>query len=217
MMKSTMKRIVLTGAAVAVMMSFAAPAMAQPNVVDGGPGVIGPVVDPPPPPPPNPLCDVTPFGCGNNPDPVLDPGDNPVGEPPPEDTPPENTPPEDTPPENTPPPDKKDPRNEESDTSGSGGSSDGGSGGSPIGSASEIVDRGGTFMSSFLPTALTSTIGEAGNSVKENLPAAVAKSLPNTGGGWSLLIVVAAGLIAGAFLIRSIVRRMSSVTRTAQQ
>ncbi len=219
-MKSTMKRMVLTGAAVAVMMSFAAPAMAVPKVVDGGPGVIGPVVDPPPP-PPNPLCDVTPFGCGNTPDPVLDPGDNPVDEPPPEDTPPENTPPEDTPPENTPPedtppPDKKDPRNEESDTSGSGGYSGGSSGGSPIGSASEIVDRGGTFMSSFLPTTLTSTMGEAGNSMKKNLPAPVAKSLPNTGGGWSLLVLVAAGLIAGGFLIRSIVRRTSSVTRTAQ-
>lgn len=42
MMKSSMKRIVLTGAAVAVIMSFAAPAMALPKVVDGGPGVIGP-------------------------------------------------------------------------------------------------------------------------------------------------------------------------------
>ena len=83
-MKSTMKRMVLTGAAVAVMMSFAAPAMALPNVVDGGPGVIGPVVDPPPPPPPpNPLCDVTPFGCGNNPDPVLDPVMDPPPPPPP--------------------------------------------------------------------------------------------------------------------------------------
>jgi hypothetical protein len=208
MMKSTMKRIVLTGAAVAVMMSFAAPAMALPNVVDGGSDVIGPVVDPPPPPPPNPLCDVTPFGCGNNPDPVLDPGDNPVAEPPP----PEATPPENTPPENTPPPDKKDPPNEESDTSGSGGSS----GGGPISSASEIVDRGGTFVSSFLPTTLTSTMGEAGNSMKKNLPAPVAKSLPNTGGGWSFLVLVAGGVIAGGFLIRSIVRRTSSVTRTAQ-
>jgi LPXTG-motif cell wall-anchored protein len=227
MMKSTMKRIVLTGAAVAVMMSFAAPAMALPNVVDGGPGVLDPVVDPPPPPPPppNPLCDVTPFGCGNNPDPVLDPGDNPVAEPPPSppgntptgDTPPGDTPPEDTPPEDTPPPDKDDPGNEESDTSGSaGGSSGGSSGGVFIGTASETVDRGGTFVSSFLPTTLTSTMGEAGNSMKKNLPAPVAKSLPNTGGGWSFLVLVAAGLIAGGFLIRTIVRRTSSVSRTAQ-
>ena len=211
MMKSTMKRMVLTGAAVAVMMGFAAPAMALPNVVDGGPGVIGPVVDPPPPPPPppppNPLCDVTPFGCGNNPDPVLDPGDNPVAEPPP---------PEDTPPEDTPPPDNIDPRNEESDTGESGGSSGGNSGGGPIGSASETIDRGGTFVSSFLPTTLTSTIGDVGNSMKKNLPAPVAKSLPNTGGGWSFLALVAAGLIAGGFLIRTMVRRTTSVSRTAQ-
>ena len=206
MMKS-MKRMVLTGAAVAVMMSFAAPAVAAPKVVDGGPGVIGPVVDPPPPPhPPNPLCDVTPFGCGNNPDPVLDPGDNPVAGPPPEDTPPEDTP----------PPDNIDPRNEESDTGESGGSSGGSSGGGPIGSASETIDRGGTFVSSFLPTTLTSTIGDVGNSMKKNLPAPVAKSLPNTGGGWSFLALVAAGLIAGGFLIRTIVRRTTSVTRTAQ-
>jgi hypothetical protein len=168
MMKSTMKRIVLTGAAVAVMMSFAAPAMALPNVVEGGPGVLDPIVDSPPPPPPNPLCDVTPFGCGNNPDPVLDPGDNPVAEPPPPSPPPEDTPPEDTPPENTPPPDKDDPGNEESDTSGSAGGSSGGSsgGGGFIGTASETVDRGGIFMSNFLPTTLTSTIGDAGNAVR---------------------------------------------------
>jgi LPXTG-motif cell wall-anchored protein len=218
MMKSTIKRIVLTGAAVAVMMSFAAPAMALPNVVDGGPGVLDPIVDSPPPPPPNPLCDVTPFGCGNNPDPVLDPGDNPVAEPPPPSPPPEDTPPEDTPPENTPPPDKDDPGNEESDTSGSAGGSSGGSsgGGGFIGTASETVDRGGTFMSSFLPTTLTSTMGDVGNSMKKNLPAPVAKSLPNTGSGWSFLVLVAVGLIAGGFLIRSIVRRTTSVTRTAQ-
>jgi LPXTG-motif cell wall-anchored protein len=213
MMKSTMKRIVLTGAAVAVMMSFAAPAMALPNVVEGGPGVLDPIVDSPPPPPPNPLCDVTPFGCGNNPDPVLDPGDNPVAEPPPP-----SPPPEDTPPEDTPPPDKDDPGNEESDTSGSAGGSSGGSsgGGGFIGTASETVDRGGTFMSSFLPTTLTSTMGDVGNSMKKNLPAPVAKSLPNTGSGWSFLVLVAVGLIAGGFLIRSIARRTTSVTRTAQ-
>jgi hypothetical protein len=184
MMKSTMKRMVLTEAAVAVMMGFAAPAMALPNVVDGGPGVIGPVVDPPPPPPPNPLCDVTPFGCGNNPDPVLDPGDNPVAGPPPEDTPPEDTP----------PPDNIDPRNEESDTGKSGGSSGGNSGGGPIGSASETIDRGGTFVSSFLPTTLTSTIGDVGNFYEEESPRSCGQEpaqyrrrvvLPCTGRSWT--------------------------------
>ncbi len=111
------------------------------------------------------------------------------------------------------PPGKDNPDNEESDTGGSGG------GGGGIGSASETLDRGGTFVSGFLPTAPTSTIGEAGNSVKKNLPASVAKSLPNTGGGgWTfVLLLVAAGLIAGAFLARSIVRRTTSVRRTAQQ
>src|SRR4028118_2154704 len=62
MMKSTMKRMVLTGAAVAVMWGCAAPSMALPNVVDGGPGVLDPVVDPPPPPPPK-KCEKLPKFC----------------------------------------------------------------------------------------------------------------------------------------------------------
>jgi len=72
-------------------------------------------------------------------------------------------------------------------------------------------------VSSFLPTTLTSTIGEAGNSMKKNLPAPVAKSLPNTGGGWSFLILVAAGLTAGGLVIRSMGRRTNGVTRTTHQ
>lgn len=197
-MKKSIKRMVLTGAAVTVMLSFAAPAMAVPKVVEGGPGVVDPVVDPPVK-DRSPLCDLTPFGCGNTPNPVADPGDNPVADPP------DNNDPV------TDPPGNNDPGNEESDTSGSGGSSGGG-----IGSASETIDRGETFVSSFLPTALTNTMGDVGNSVKKNLPAPVAKSLPNSGGGWFFLVLVGAAVIAGGFAIRSIVRHTTSVTRTAQ-
>ena len=58
--------------------------------------------------------------------------------------------------------------------------------------------------------------GDAGNAVKKNLPAPVAKSLPNTGGGWFFLILIGAALIVGGFAIRTIVRRTTSVRRTAQ-
>jgi hypothetical protein len=44
------------------MLSFAAPAMAAPKVVEGGPSIVDPPVKDP-----NPLCNVTPFGCGNTP------------------------------------------------------------------------------------------------------------------------------------------------------
>ena len=71
-------------------------------------------------------------------------------------------------------------------------------------------------MSSFLPYTLTTKMGDAGSAVKKNLPAPVAKSLPNTGGGWSFLILVGSALIAGGFAIRTIVRRKTSVTGTAQ-
>lgn len=194
MMKS-IKRMVLTGAAVAVMMSFAAPALAEEEQLKPLPSNTDdlPVLTPDDPD----VCDRIPKLCSDD-LPILEP-----------DSPDKADPVVD--------PGKDNSDNEESDTSGSGGSSGGGSSGG-IGSGSETIDRGGTFVSSFLPANLTSTIGEAGNSVKENLPAPVAKSLPNTGGGWSFLILlVAAGLIAGAFLIRSIVRRTTSVTRTAQQ
>lgn len=198
MMKQSIKRMVLTGAAVTVMLSFAAPAMAKPKVVEGGPGVVDPVVDPPV----NdrsPLCDLTPFGCGNNPNPVADPGENPVAEPPGNNDPVAD------------PPTDNDPGNEESGTSGSGGSSGG------ISSVSETIDRGGTFVSGFLPTALTDTMDDVGDSVKKNLPAPVAESLPDSGGGWAFLVLVAAAVIAVGFAIRSMVRRSTSVTRTAQQ
>jgi LPXTG-motif cell wall-anchored protein len=229
-MLNSMKKMVLTGAAVTVMMSFAAPAMAEgeaqqfqsdnficdffpslcdpPPVKPPGPvvdpvadpplaPVADPVVDPPPVKPPGPVVDPVadpPLA------PVADPGnDNPV----------------------TDPPDKEDPVTDPPpDTSGTGGNSGGGSatGGSSgggINSASGTFDRGGTFVSSFLPNTFTSTIGEAGNSMKKNLPASVAKSLPNTGGGWSFLAVVGAALIAGGFVLRSIAKRITGATPTA--
>ena len=227
----TMKRMVLTGAAVAVMMSFAAPAMANEeeqqlkpaapiteDLCDKFPLVCDDPPPPPPPPPPDPpnICDRFPILCSDD-LPVIDTPDkvDPVIDPPVTEEPPVADPPDDKDPVVD--PGKDDADNEESDTSGPGGSSGGGSGGgSGSGSVSETVDRGGTLVSSFVPTALTNMIGEAGNSMKENLPASVAKSLPNTGGGWSFLLLVAVGLIAGGFLIRSIASRTSSVTRTAQ-
>lgn len=212
-MMNSVKRMVLTAAAVAVMMSFATPAMAVPKVVDGGPGVVDPVVDPPVKDPKFPICEVAPLGCGNNPDPVADPGENPVADPP------DNDEPVADPPDKGDPvaePGKDDPANEEPDTGGGSGGSYSGSSGSAIGAASETIDRGGTFVSYVVPTALTNTMGDVGNSVKKNLPASVAKSLPDTGGGWSLLVLVAAGLITGGLLIRSIARRTAGVGRTAQ-
>ncbi len=101
-------------------------------------------------------------------------------------------------------------------SSGSATTGGGGSSGGSVSSASQTIDRGGTFVSSFLPYALTTKMGEAGSPVKKNLPAPVAKSLPNTGGGWSFLVLTAAALIAGGFAIRTLVRRTTSVTRTAQ-
>jgi LPXTG-motif cell wall-anchored protein len=266
MMKQSMTRMVLTGAAVTVMMSLAAPAAMAQEVRDhrDGSGEAGPTVrdhrdgsggilcsifpascEPPPynvsdpdiPPvvadPPDPVvdpgpkhCEVLPKGCkppfGD--DPVLDPGDDQdpvVTDPPDKEDPVTN------------PPDKEDPvKDEQPDTDGgSGGNSNGGSGGTGsssgsatsggssgggVSSAGQTIDRGGTFVSSFLPYALTSKMGDAGSAVKKNLPAPVAKSLPNTGGGWSFLVLIGAALIAGGFAIRIIVRRTTSVTGTAQ-
>ena len=255
MMKQSMKRMVLTGAAVAVLMSFAAPAIAQevrdhrdgsgeagPIVRDhrdGSGGILcdifsisceppewnvsdpvippvgdsDPVVDPKPPK----HCQFLPKGCKPPFDdvPVLDPvvNDDPVVTDPPVTDPPSK---EES--------DKEDPAKDESDTNGSGGnssgSSNGGSNGGSAGSvssASQTIDLGGTFVSGFLPYTLTSTIGDVGNSAKKNLPAPLAKSLPNTGGGWTFLVVVGAALIAVGLVLRSIVRRTTSITRTAQQ
>jgi LPXTG-motif cell wall-anchored protein len=46
----------------------------------------------------------------------------------------------------------------------------------------------------------------AGSNLKSNLPAPVAKTLPNTGGGWTVLGVAGAALIGGGMLL---VRRFS--------
>jgi LPXTG-motif cell wall-anchored protein len=240
-MKQTIKRMVLTGAAVTVMVSLAAPAaMAQEEVVvrdhrDGSGGIIcdifsftcddplpNPVVEPDPI-----ICEKRPKFCNTPLDdlPVLDPGDG-------DEDPVVNDPPDKEDPV-TDPPDKEDPdKDEQPDTDGgSGGNSSGGSGGTgsssgsatgggssggSVSSASQTIDRGGTFVSSFLPSSLTSKMGDAGSAVKKNLPAPVAKSLPNTGGGWSFLVLIGAAMIAGGFAIRTIVRRTTSVTRTAQ-
>jgi LPXTG-motif cell wall-anchored protein len=269
MMKQSIKRMVLTGAAVTVMLSLAAPAaMAQevrdhrdgsaeagPIVRDhrdgsggilceifsigcepppwdvGDPVIPPPVVNDPPDPivdPPPKHCEFLPKGCkppfGDD-DPVLDPGD---------DEDPVVTDPPDKEDPATEPPDKEDPgKDDQPDTDGgSGGNSGGGSGGTgtssgsattgggssggSVSSASQTIDRGGTFVSSFLPYSLTTKMGDAGSAVKKNLPTPVAKSLPNTGGGWSFLVLVGAALIAGGFAIRTMVRRTTSVTRTAQ-
>jgi LPXTG-motif cell wall-anchored protein len=230
MMKKSIKRMVLTGAAVTVMMSFAAPAMAEgetqqfqsdsfvcdffPSLCDPPPvKPPGPVVAPVADPPLAPVTDPSPgkpsgpvVGPVVNPplapvtDPVADPGnDEPVTDPP-------NT---------TTTPDNDEPNASGTGANSGGGSAPGGSSSSGISSPSETFDRGGTFVSSFLPYTLTNTMGEAGNSVKKNLPASVAKSLPNTGGGWSFLALVGAALIIGGFVIRSIVRRTANGTRTA--
>jgi uncharacterized membrane protein YgcG len=274
-MKQSIKRMVLTGAAVTVMVSFAAPAAMAQEVVrdhrdgsgeegpivrdhrDGSGGILcsifpascepppydvsdpvvpPPVVDDPPDPvvdPPPKHCEVLPKGCkppfgdgGPVLDPVLDPGEDEdpvVTDPPDKEDPVSDS------------PDKEDPdKDEQPDTDGgSDGNSNGGSGGTgsssgsattagggssggSVSSASQTIDRGGTFVSGFLPHALTTKMADAGSAVKKNLPAPVAKSLPNTGGGWSFLVLTAAALIAGGFAIRTLVRRTTSVTRTAQ-
>jgi LPXTG-motif cell wall-anchored protein len=267
MKKQSIKRMVLTGAAVAVMLSLAAPAAMAQEVRDhrDGNAEAGPIVrdhrdgsggilcdifsiacDPPPyhvsdpviPPPvvnepPDPVvdpppkhCEFLPKGCkppfGD--DPVLDPGD---GEDPVVTDPPD----EEEDPVADPSDKEEDPDKDEQPGTdgGSGGNSSGGSGGSSgsattggggsggsVSSASQTIDSGGTYVSSFLPYAFTTKMGDAGNAAKKNLPASVAKSLPNTGGGWSFLVLIGAALIAGGFVIRTIVRRTTSVTRTAQ-
>ena len=257
--KQTIKRMVLTGAAVTVMMSLAAPAVMAKEVSGGiGSVPIGPtpVTEQPDPKPAPPVEDTPPKDCGifdilcDSPfgdNPVLD---QPIDDPPPahcvkrpilcDDFPFDDIPvledivdeenPEDTdPPENeeepvvTDPPKNEDPNQDEQPNTGGGGSgggtgggssgpatSGGGSSGGSVSSASQTIDRGGNFVSSILPYTLTTKIGDAGSAVKKNLPTPVAKSLPNTGGGWSFLVLVGSALIAGGFAIRTIVRRKTS-------
>ncbi len=263
--EQTIKRMVLTGAAVTVMMSLAAPAAMAQEVRDhrdGSGGILcdffsftcddpppynvsDPVVPPPVVNPPDPVDDTPPKKCEKLPKfcdipfddiPVLDPveDEDPVVTEPPD---------KEEDPVTNPPDKEEDPdKDEHPDTdggsvggnsSGGGGNSGGGSGGGgsssgsattggggssggSVSSASQTIDRGGNFVSSFLPYALTTKMGDAGSAVKKNLPALVAKSLPNTGGGWSFLILVGSALIAGGFAIRTIVRRKTSVTGTAQ-
>jgi hypothetical protein len=82
------------------------------------------------------------------------------------------------------------------DNNGGGGYGNGGYGGG-------IVYRGVTYINGFLPSTYTTTVENAGNAVKSNLPAPVAKKLPNTGGGWtSLALAGGALLLTGRFLIR---------------
>ncbi len=102
-----------------------------------------------------------------------------------------------------------------SDSSSSGSSSDSSSGSSSSVSNSyyydddgssyygEILDRGGLFVSNFLPYEFTNVVEDAGYSLKSNLPAPVAKTLPNTGGGWTFLALGGGALLlTGRFLIR---------------
>ena len=66
-----------------------------------------------------------------------------------------------------------------------------------------ILDRGGVFVSNFLPYEFTSVVEDAGYSLKSYLPAPVAKTLPNTGGGWTFLALAGGALLlTGRFLIR---------------
>ncbi len=200
--KSTMKRMILTGAAVAVMMSFAAPAMALP------PHQVGPTDPPvtvaPPDPPVSPFCAKHPEICGHLddlPPLTIAPPDDPPANPPTD--PPANPPADPNAPGDT----------NEGRGSNAAGSAVGGSYGTE--SDSGTFDRGGAFISDLLPNAFTSTLSDTGNSVKENLPASVAKSLPISGGGWTFLALVVAALIAGGLVVRSLFRRAARVTRSA--
>ena len=275
-MKQSIKRMVLTGAAVTVMVSLAAPAAPAQQVVrdhrdgsaqegpivrdhrDGGGGILceifsiacepppydvgdpvvpPPVVSDPPDPvvaPPPKHCQVLPKGCkppfgdgGPVLDPVLDPGEDEdpvVTDPPDKGNPVTDTPDKEDPDKDEQPgTDGSSGNNSSGGSGGTGGSSSGsattgggGSSGGSVSSASQTIDRGGTLVSSFLPHALTTKMADAGSAVKKNLPAPVAKSLPDTGGGWSFLILIGAALIASGLAIRTLVRHTTRVTRTAQ-
>jgi LPXTG-motif cell wall-anchored protein len=58
-------------------------------------------------------------------------------------------------------------------------------------------------VSHFLPYEFTSVVEDAGYSLKSDLPAPVAETLPNTGGGWTFLALGGGALLlTGRFLIR---------------
>ena len=200
--KSTIKRMVLTGAAATVLVvGLAAPAMALPPGHDV-PTDLPPITVEPPDPPDPPFCVKHPVICGRLDDlPVLtvDPPDDPPANPP---TNPPANPPAD-PPANPNPP---------ANTNGGGGSNAGSSVGGSYGteSVNGTFDRGGVFLSELLPNTFTSTLSDTGNSVKKNLPASVSKSLPNTGSGWSLLLLAAGALVAGGVVLRKIAKRRTT-------
>lgn len=70
-------------------------------------------------------------------------------------------------------------------------------------------------MSNYLPTVSANTTGDVGKLVKKDVPASVAKSLPDSGEGWFFLVLVVVAAVAGGFAIMSVVYRRTSVTRTA--
>ena len=226
MMKPTMKTRFLTGVVLAVsMLSFAAvPAMALPPREIDTSDLPPLTVDPPPDPPVPPICIKYPVVCDHPDLPPLtvDPTDAPTADPPP-DTPPASPPdnPPASPPANPNPPDNT----EVGGGSNAGGSSNIGSS-SNVGSAvsgnygtessgSGIFDRGGVFVSDLLPSTFTSTLNDSGNTVKKNLPASVANSLPDSGGGWSFLLLVAGALVAGGVVFWRTARRTTSATHSA--
>lgn len=222
-----MKWRVLTGVVLAVsMLSFAAvPAMALPPREIDTSDLPPLTVDPPPDPPVPPICIKYPVVCDHPDLPPLtvDPTDAPTADPPPPDTPPASPPdnPPASPPANPNPPDNT----EVGGGSNAGGSSNIGSS-SNVGSAvsgnygtessgSGIFDRGGVFVSDLLPSTFTSTLNDSGNSVKKNLPASVANSLPDTGSGWSILLLATGALVAGGVVLWRMARRTTSVTHSA--
>ncbi len=197
-MKSTMKRMILTGAALTVMMLgfAAAPAMALP----GHDVLTDPPVTVEPPDPPVTFCAKHPEICGHLddlPPLTVNPPDEPPANPP-------TNPPAD-PPAN-PPADP--PANTQEGGGSNAGSSVGGSYGTEA--VSGTFDRGGVFISELLPNTFTSTLSDAGDSVKKNLPDSVSKSLPNTGSGWSLLLLAAGALVAGGVVLRKIAKRRTT-------
>ena len=192
--KSTIKRMVLTGAAATVLVvGLAAPAMALPPGHDVPTDLPPITVDPPPDPPDPPFCVKHPVICDRLDDlpvvSVVDPPANPPTNPPAD--PPANP-----------------PANTDEGGGSNAGSSVGGSYGTE--SVSGTFDRGGVFISELLPNTFTSTLSDTGNSVKKNLPASVSKSLPNTGSGWSLLLLAAGMLVAGGVVLWKIAKRRTT-------